>query len=372
MTTTPVANTASSTAASSAGRSSASRKSEAASNPFQQMLSEEMSSKPQNTGKAGERASEAADSKKPAQAASEPSSEKGTDKTAASPAHASDKTQDKTDEALGKEESTEPNAATLPPELAAMVNSLLQRQAAANGVKGDTSDAGATDLVGKDLTELPHARQGNTIEADLQVKLQSDTPADAELDMLAASGSTMPTEAGGEEARPAGFSSMLQQLNQAGAARTGTPVHQAQLAPRVGSQGWDQALGQRVVWMASGAEQSASLTLNPPELGPLQVVLNVSNNQANATFVAPHAEVRQALEAAMPRLREMLGEAGIQLDQASVSQGAPQQQGEFAQSNNGSGSRGQGRNQGGLDQAAEPAVSQRVTAAGNGLVDTFA
>ncbi len=90
------------------------------------------------------------------------------------------------------------------------------------------------------------------------------------------------------------------------------------LAPQVGTSAWDQALGDKVVWMAGGAEQTATLSLNPPDLGPLQIVLNVTNNQANATFIAAQPEVRLAIEAAMPKLQEMLGNAGIQLGQTNV------------------------------------------------------
>lgn len=91
------------------------------------------------------------------------------------------------------------------------------------------------------------------------------------------------------------------------------------LTPRVGAPGWDQALSQKIVWMVGGAEQSASISLNPPDLGPLQVVLTVTNDQANATFISAQPEVRLAIEAAMPKLREMMSDAGIQLGQANVS-----------------------------------------------------
>lgn len=142
------------------------------------------------------------------------------------------------------------------------------------------------------------------------------------------------------------------------------------LAPQVGSPGWDQALGQRVVWMVNGEQQSASLTLNPPDLGPLQVELKVANSQATANFTAAQPEVRQALEAAMPKLREMLGEAGIQLGQASVSAGTPNnQQGGFEQPQQTS------RNAGAMDNGADtPAqiVRSQPISAGQGLVDTFA
>lgn len=103
-------------------------------------------------------------------------------------------------------------------------------------------------------------------------------------------------------------------------------VNNERLTPPVGTNAWDQALGQKVVWMVAGGQQSASLTLNPPDLGPLQVVLNVNNSHASASFTAAQPEVRQAIEAALPKLREMMGEAGIQLGQTSVSAGSHQQQ----------------------------------------------
>ena len=97
------------------------------------------------------------------------------------------------------------------------------------------------------------------------------------------------------------------------------------LTPSVGTMAWSQALGEKIVWMATGAQQTASLTLNPPNMGPLQIVLHVSNDQATASFFSAIPEVRQALEAAFPKLREMMNEAGIQLGQATVSADTPRQ-----------------------------------------------
>lgn len=99
----------------------------------------------------------------------------------------------------------------------------------------------------------------------------------------------------------------------------------SRLAPSVGTAAWGQALGEKLVWMASGTQQTASLTLNPPNLGPLQIVVHVTNDQATASFFSAQPEVRQALEAAFPRLRDMMNDAGIQLGQATVSADTPQQ-----------------------------------------------
>jgi hypothetical protein len=111
-----------------------------------------------------------------------------------------------------------------------------------------------------------------------------------------------------------------------------TPTMQDLQTP-VGDSGWDEALGQRVLLMVSSQEQVAELSLNPPDLGPLQVTLSISNDQATATFVSQHADVRQALEAALPRLKEMMAESGINLGGASVSSGDGSQQQGFERQN---------------------------------------
>lgn len=141
------------------------------------------------------------------------------------------------------------------------------------------------------------------------------------------------------------------------------------LSARVGTPAWEQSLSQKVVWMANGTQQIASLTLNPPDLGPLQIVLSVNNDQANATFIASQPEVRLAIEAAMPKLREMMSDAGIQLGQANVSAGDPRQQ------NNAQQDPASRQNTGGNLSADtislnNASISTKITT-GLGLVNTF-
>jgi flagellar hook-length control protein FliK len=87
--------------------------------------------------------------------------------------------------------------------------------------------------------------------------------------------------------------------------------------------------------MVSHQHQIAELNLNPPDLGPLQVVLSVNSDQASAAFVSQNPEVRQALEAALPRLKEMMAESGINLGNATVSDQGSRQQGDFERQNSG-------------------------------------
>lgn len=99
-----------------------------------------------------------------------------------------------------------------------------------------------------------------------------------------------------------------------------------QIAAPFGQNGWNQAIGQKVVWMAAGGEQSATLTLNPPDLGPLQVVIHVHNGQADTTFLSDQADVRRALEDGMANLRDMMSQSGMQLGQANVRSGQQEAQ----------------------------------------------
>jgi flagellar hook-length control protein FliK len=160
---------------------------------------------------------------------------------------------------------------------------------------------------------------------------------------------------------------------------TGNPAVPGDRIPaRLGTQAWDNQVSQRIVYMV-GKEQAATLTLNPPDLGPVQIVLNVTNDQATVAFSSDQLDVRQALENALPRLREMMSESGIALGNATVDANVPDQR----QQQQDSDRRAQGgqRGAGGLTgdgQDAAPAVNEvaprtrTVSIGDRGMVDLFA
>ncbi len=90
-------------------------------------------------------------------------------------------------------------------------------------------------------------------------------------------------------------------------------------------------LNERLQLMLSNGQHSAEIQLDPPELGSLQVKVTTRNEQTQVIFVAPNNAVRDALEQQLPRLRETLENAGLQLQDASV----------FAQTDDKSGSQPQ-------------------------------
>src|SRR5206468_3536237 len=104
-------------------------------------------------------------------------------------------------------------------------------------------------------------------------------------------------------------------------------------------------------------------------------VLSVSNDQASVTFSSNQQEVRQALENALPRLREMMSESGIALGNATVNAGTQDQR----QAQQDGSARG-GRNYGGAaavdgvagTEPAAPRITRTASLGDRGMVDTFA
>ncbi|WP_168161553.1 flagellar hook-length control protein FliK [Ectothiorhodospira sp. BSL-9] len=82
---------------------------------------------------------------------------------------------------------------------------------------------------------------------------------------------------------------------------------------------WNEAVSNRVLWMVNQNVQGAELRLNPPHLGPLEIRVSMEGDRANVQFLAAHAVTRDALDAAMPRLREMFAESGVQLGDVDIS-----------------------------------------------------
>lgn len=149
-------------------------------------------------------------------------------------------------------------------------------------------------------------------------------------------------------------------------------VAQAAINTPVTHEAWGDEFNQKITWMATQHEQTAALHLNPPNLGPLDVVLKVSGDQATALFTSPHAAVRDAVEQALPRLRDMMADNGITLGNAMVSDQSPKDQQAWQ-----AGSQQRG---GGSSRDIDAGVAIGTISSGdtallgrrhNGMVDTF-
>ncbi len=154
------------------------------------------------------------------------------------------------------------------------------------------------------------------------------------------------------------------------AAVTQTAANQAISVP-LNRPGWDQAFNERVVWMARQGIQEAHIQVNPRDMGPIEVRVSVQNDQASVAFAAQNAGARDAIESALPRLREMLADSGLNLVQSEVSQQSPQERGDGRDH---LGSRGGSKSLAGSseDGAAHPIQDPGHIDSGRGMVDFFA
>jgi flagellar hook-length control protein FliK len=100
--------------------------------------------------------------------------------------------------------------------------------------------------------------------------------------------------------------------------RIEVPVNQA---------GWGEAVGNRLMMMVNGKVQSANIHLNPAELGPIEIRIKVNQEHATVQFVSNNATVREAIEEAFPRLKDMFSQNGLSLSDANVSQHSSSQHG---------------------------------------------
>ncbi|MDD5299461.1 MAG: flagellar hook-length control protein FliK [Gallionella sp.] len=141
----------------------------------------------------------------------------------------------------------------------------------------------------------------------------------------------------------------------------------------LGSSGWADEFSQKITWMGTQQNQVAELHLNPPNLGPLDVVLKISDNQATALFTSPHSAVRDAVESALPRLREMLADNGIMLGNTMVSDQPPRDRSADGFIDHGAGAAVQREASGDAIKTLSSTTAQAIPARRhNGMVDTFA
>jgi len=82
---------------------------------------------------------------------------------------------------------------------------------------------------------------------------------------------------------------------------------------------WNDAINERVLWLAGKSIKKAEIRLNPADMAQIRVEVTVADDAAKVSFSAHNALTRDAIESAIPRLREMLSENGLSLANTDVS-----------------------------------------------------
>lgn len=172
-----------------------------------------------------------------------------------------------------------------------------------------------------------------------------------------------------ESPAPTTFNALLQNpaLHELRATAAGGSVPPPTATPDINSGDFDETFGARVGWMADQKIGHAHIRITPHDLGLVEVKLQLDGDRVHASFSSAHADVRHALESSLPRLREMLGEQGLQLAQADVGQQPTSQQ---------QGGDGQAASGGGFADGQDPAVDMPAPSTQalrmRGLLDAYA
>ena len=137
-----------------------------------------------------------------------------------------------------------------------------------------------------------------------------------------------------------------------------------------------QQLSEKIRWMVNARNTMAEIRLDPPELGSMQVRVNVAGDAASVSFVVQSQQAKDALADAMPKLRDMLSEQGIELGDAQVrkdnSSGQENGQQLAGNSHQGQGARDRGENDGVDDTDGMRVIEQSISRADKGGIDFYA
>ncbi|MEL4280096.1 MULTISPECIES: flagellar hook-length control protein FliK [Shewanella] len=139
------------------------------------------------------------------------------------------------------------------------------------------------------------------------------------------------SEEAGSEFKPVEFKAVSSLHSLATPATQRQDIPQVQLSLRQGVETQNQmqemiqrfspVMKQQLVTMVSQGIQQAEIRLDPPELGHMLVKVQVHGDQTQVQFHVTQSQTRDVVEQAIPRLRELLQEQGMQLADSHVSQG---------------------------------------------------
>ncbi|TGN41228.1 flagellar hook-length control protein FliK [Marinobacter confluentis] len=91
---------------------------------------------------------------------------------------------------------------------------------------------------------------------------------------------------------------------------------------------WGDKMAGKLTWLTARNMSVAEIHLTPPDMGPMEVRVQVQQDQANISVHSANPVVREQLELHSHRLRDMLNEQGFSLEQFDVSDSGRDQTGD--------------------------------------------
>lgn len=117
---------------------------------------------------------------------------------------------------------------------------------------------------------------------------------------------------------------MFNMNNAPQAVRSGFQAHNLSVSTPVTGADWAESFGDKVMWLTNQPIKSASIKVTPQELGPIDITLKLNQDQASVQFTSHNAHAKEVIEQALPKLREMMQEQGLNLADVNVSTNSSQ------------------------------------------------
>jgi flagellar hook-length control protein FliK len=111
---------------------------------------------------------------------------------------------------------------------------------------------------------------------------------------------------------PMSFNPVTQAVSQA--------IAPIEISEPFGRPAWSQSMGKQILLMVNQNINSAEIRLNPANLGPVEVRIDMNDDQINIALSSRSLAVREAMEMALPKLREMFENNGMNLAGTDISQ----------------------------------------------------
>ncbi|RUR17700.1 flagellar hook-length control protein FliK [Legionella sp. km535] len=81
---------------------------------------------------------------------------------------------------------------------------------------------------------------------------------------------------------------------------------------------WADKFSDHIVWLGQHGVKSALIKLNPEDLGPLEINIKVVKDSASVNIISHSSHARDVVDQALPRLREMMANQGLDLAEVNV------------------------------------------------------
>ncbi|AMJ56709.1 MULTISPECIES: flagellar hook-length control protein FliK [Stenotrophomonas] len=215
---------------------------------------------------------------------------------------------------------------------------------------------------------LPGAAAAVAGAAPMTALSSDDVTAELTLPMTAANDDAGELNVDVDTPAPAAFASLLhnQALQEVRSTAPASSLTAPTPTPDLNAGDFDEAIGARVGWLAEQKIGHAHIRINPENMGQIDVKLQLDGDRVHASFSSAHADVRHALESSLPRLREMLGEQGLQLSHTDVGQQSSSQQ------QNDQGEAGSGLATGSAHDSPDLPIASSQNLRLRGLLDAYA